>query len=1681
MATFTVTTKFDEEFTGATEMQEAGDGDGLSLREAIGLANPNDTIEFDTGTATLLRLTLGEIHAPGNLIINGGGVITITGDANNDDTTLAGNITDVDASAGRLSDNSRIFFVDGGNLTLDGLTITGGRTTGDTANSGAGTQGGAIHVDGLGNTLTITNSTIAGNSTNGLNAEGGAIYADGVLNISDSTISGNVTQGERSFGGAIYAQANVTIINTTIAYNETQGDRGYGGAIFADGGVVNVLNSTIVGNKALGQIDNNTSFNVGSAIYSDNTLIVANSIVIDNEATQDGGPQLQEKNATGQGDGVVGFYGANIIGADTATANGSTVINADRDDVFTGTLRDNGGPVQTIALKVDATNPALDASSVLPTSADARGVDAFDFPGVGASEGTGLRDLGAHEFGGAEGSLVVTTTADGYNYGDGETTLREAIAFANATPGADTITFTAGGQGLIRLTIGEIEITDDLTINGGGLVTITGDANGDDVTTTGDITDVAASLAAGALDDNSRIFVAPFEIGTNPDGSLFDASADLTIDGLTVTGGRADEGGGAIRASGALTVEDSTLSGNSTDSFQSAGGAINARGGLTLANSTISDNVTDGHQASGGGIFSSGGTTITNSVISGNTTTGSAADGGGLLVSGGGATITNTTFTGNKTTGEFSDGGGVLSFTDLTLTNSTFTGNSTAGPNANGGGVFGRADVVVENSILLGNVALQGDGDEIAADTLNGDGSVTFNGLSLVGADGDAIDATGINGSGGAVIADAADVFAQTQDNNGVQVGVLADNGGAVQTVALKADLTNPALDASNATGTDARGEARGFDQANVDNGGTSDLGAFELTETVEANSLIVTTTDDVVDATDGVTSLREAVAFANDKAGADTITFAAGGQGLIRLTEGRIDITDALTVDGDGLVTITGDADANDTTLEGGITDVASTIAADNLGDNSQIFRGTADLTLDGLTITGAANNFGGGGAVLALTGDLTINSSVLAGNRAFLGGAVYATRDLTISDSDFSGNAAFARGGAIATSVVSDDGYSATITGSSFSNNTSGSSGGAIRIGYAGTTLEITNSAVSGNSTTDDFADGGGVDANGDVIITNSTISGNTASGDFADGGGVHAEGDVTIVASTITGNSVTGAEGDGGGVFSRGQISVTNSIVLGNIATQGEGDELHEVDNSSGSVQIGVIEVSGQNIIGANTAGFDITSRVDPSQISFVQNAAAADVFDVTANNNGVTAGVLADNGGDVQTVALKANASNVALDAATIAGTDARGENRAVDLAGVANGGASDLGAFELQETALAGFDEDQEGDGDPNLLTGTENAETLRGLGGDDTILGLGGDDTLEGGADDDTLEGGDGDDVLGGGAGDDLFNLGAGANAVAGGSGFDTVKVTAASTDLSGNSFAQVEVLDADGFDIFVDAGQLHAFSSIENASVVTHLSGGVTNLNGRINTGEGLDFQGSSADDVFNAQGMDVAANWFGNDGDDILRAGSANDMLRGGSGADRLLGGGGNDTLRGEDGDDILIGGDGGDALFGGAGADIIRGQGGEDTLNGGGGADRLFGNALSDTFIGGAGDDVLDGQGGADVLNADVGDDIIRAGVGNDIVNGGAGDDILSGEAGRDMFVFAASDGFDRITDWEDGLDQIDFSGHEGYNSFADVQANIIQSGANVRIQLDPVADRILLLDTNLSDIDETDFIF
>ena len=194
---------------------------------------------------------------------------------------------------------------------------------------------------------------------------------------------------------------------------------------------------------------------------------------------------------------------------------------------------------------------------------------------------------------------------------------------------------------------------------------------------------------------------------------------------------------------------------------------------------------------SGGGIRADT-ATLTNSTISGNSTGGS---GGGITATT--ATFTNATVSGNSA----GDIGGGIRATTATLTNSTVSGNSAGN---DGGGIYATVEATLTNSIVLGNDAPSGD-DVVTLGTLD------FAGGNIVGTN-------VFQGNTDVGNTTAAAVFAATVDiGGGVLAGVLADNGGPVQTIALRHDLTNPALDRSNsaAPALDARGEAR-FDRLGI-------------------------------------------------------------------------------------------------------------------------------------------------------------------------------------------------------------------------------------------------------------------------------------------------------------------------------------------------------------------------------------------------------------------------------------------------------------------------------------------------------------------------------------------------------------------------------------------------------------------------------------------------------------------------------------------------------------------------------------------------------------------------------------------------------------------------------------------------------------------------------------------------
>ncbi|MBC7908131.1 MAG: M10 family metallopeptidase C-terminal domain-containing protein [Rhodospirillaceae bacterium] len=186
---------------------------------------------------------------------------------------------------------------------------------------------------------------------------------------------------------------------------------------------------------------------------------------------------------------------------------------------------------------------------------------------------------------------------------------------------------------------------------------------------------------------------------------------------------------------------------------------------------------------------------------------------------------------------------------------------------------------------------------------------------------------------------------------------------------------------------------------------------------------------------------------------------------------------------------------------------------------------------------------------------------------------------------------------------------------------------------------------------------------------------------------------------------------------------------------------------------------------------------------------------------------------------------------------------------------------------------------------------------------------------------------------------------------------------------------------------------------------------------------------------------------------------AGGGNDILIGNDVANTLSGGFGNDTISGGAGNDTLIGGGGYDRMDGGAGDDvlIVTASGATLSEDVNGGTDtvqsavtislaRNFENLTLTGFdaingIGNKRDNVLVGNAYANILS---GRD------GNDTLIGGVGSDTLSGGEGVDLFYYeSASQGSDRIMDFEGGADKIGFYSP----NFGNLAAGTLASGSFV----------------------------
>lgn len=271
------------------------------------------------------------------------------------------------------------------------------------------------------------------------------------------------------------------------------------------------------------------------------------------------------------------------------------------------------------------------------------------------------------------------------------------------------------------------------------------------------------------------------------------------------------------------------------------------------------------------------------------------------------------------------------------------------------------------------------------------------------------------------------------------------------------------------------------------------------------AADFVVSKTADTADGTcNADCSLREAIIAANASAGADRIVLGSGltytltlgpadASGTVAAGSGDLDITDALTIDGNG-----------------------STVDAASL-DRVFDIQGSFLVTINGLTIkNGLASGFLSFGGGLNIRGATVVlnNSSVTSNSTAIETGARDAGGGIAVVGS-------FSTPGGVATLA------SLTLNNSTVSGNTGLNGGGILCVLCS---LTITNSTISGNTASG--GNGGGID-----VVGNASV--------------------LSMNGSTLVSNGVTGASAQGGGLsvpFGTSVSTLDRSRIVANTATTG-----------------------------------------------------------------------------------------------------------------------------------------------------------------------------------------------------------------------------------------------------------------------------------------------------------------------------------------------------------------------------------------------------------------------------------------------------------------------------------------------------------------------------------------------
>jgi uncharacterized repeat protein (TIGR01451 family) len=490
-----------------------GAGDGSTWNDATTLQDAlTNRVEANAGDA--IWVTAG-VHTPGTTVtdtfqliegvaIYGGfagdeenrderdpeaNITVLSGDIDDDDTTDAsGIVTDTANIAGA---NAYNVVTGANNATLDGVTITAGKTNSGISCPGA--CGGGMYNDSsspilrdvtfsgnvaafagggmynVSSSPTLTNVTFFGNAANGItDSIGGAmvnIFSDPTL--TNVTFSGNLATND---GGGMYnIRSSPRLTNVTFSGNTVNSE---GGAIFNNMSGPRLINVTFSGNAATNGggmanvASNPTLTNVtfsgnaattnGGGMYNSagSSPVIQNSIIWGNVATSSD-PQIANDESTANADFSLFEDGCGAITGLTCT---NEVVGDPR---FIAPVDASAAPTTAGDYRLQPTSPAIDAGdNSADTDANISGVQPLPTTDLDGNPRivSNAVDLGAYEV-----PLFIRKTVNTDTPAPGDIIEYTVIVTSGLETSSATITDTLpSGLAFVSgsLTIDDVEQTD---------------------------------------------------------------------------------------------------------------------------------------------------------------------------------------------------------------------------------------------------------------------------------------------------------------------------------------------------------------------------------------------------------------------------------------------------------------------------------------------------------------------------------------------------------------------------------------------------------------------------------------------------------------------------------------------------------------------------------------------------------------------------------------------------------------------------------------------------------------------------------------------------------------------------------------------------------------------------------------------------------------------------------------------------------------------------------------------------------------------------------------------------------------------------------------------------------------------------------------------------------------------